>query len=124
MKFDKNMVAAIIESQFQDDLYNQISNLVADLDDAYLSELFDSYIDYVELSQIVEANVVCVEQESEIAYSIVCGILEVEIDLAGYSVNGNRYTFLENSTVTLELEFNFIHEKTNYRFEIIEGNFI
>lgn len=119
MKFDRNQVATIIENEFQDDLYNEISDLVMDMDGSDMDELFDLYVDYAELEQIEKVNVICVEQEEEDTYTVVRGVMDAEVDLAGYIFGGNEDTHLESSVVNLELEFKFIHEeKKNRQFEI------
>lgn len=119
MKFDRNQVATIIENEFQDDLYNEISDLVMDMDGSDMDELFDLYVDYAELEQIEKVNVICVEQEEEDTYTVVRGVMDAEVDLAGYIFFDNEDTHLESSVANLELEFKFIHEeKKNRQFEI------
>ena len=52
MKYDRNLVATIIENEFWDDLYNEIDDSVMNMEGQELDEAFETYVDYAELDQI------------------------------------------------------------------------
>ena len=65
MKYDRNLVATIIENEFWDDLYNEIDDSVMNMEGQELDEAFETYVDYAELDQIENVKVVRVEQEED-----------------------------------------------------------
>lgn len=65
MKYDRNLVATIIENEFWDDLYNEIDDSVMNMEGQELNETFETYVDYAELNQIENVKVVRVEQEED-----------------------------------------------------------
>lgn len=65
MKYDRNLVATIIENEFWDDLYNEIDDSVMNMEGQELDEAFETYVDYAELNQIENVKVVRVEQEED-----------------------------------------------------------
>ena len=48
MKYDRNLVATIIENEFWDDLYNEIDDSVMNMEGQELDEAFETYVDYAE----------------------------------------------------------------------------
>ena len=76
MKYDRNLVATIIENEFWDDLYNEIDDSVMNMEGQELDEAFETYVDYAELDQIENVKVVRVEQEEDDTCTIVRGILD------------------------------------------------
>lgn len=74
MKYDRNLVATIIENEFWDDLYNEIDDSVMNMEGQELDEAFETYVDYAELDQIENVKVVRVEQEEGDTCTIVRGI--------------------------------------------------
>ena len=56
MKYDRNLVATIIENEFWDDLYNEIDDSVMNMEGQELDEAFETYVDYAELDQIENVN--------------------------------------------------------------------
>ena len=46
MKYDRNLVATIIENEFWDDLYNEIDDSVMNMEGQELDEAFETYVDY------------------------------------------------------------------------------
>ena len=84
MKYDRNLVATIIENEFWDDLYNEIDDSVMNMEGQELDEAFETYVDYAELDQIENVKVVRVEQEEDDTCTIVRGILEADVSLDGY----------------------------------------
>ena len=65
MKYDRNLVATIIENEFWDDLYNEIDDFVMNMEGQELDETFETYVDYAELDQIENVKVARVEQEED-----------------------------------------------------------
>ena len=45
MKYDRNLVATIIENEFWDDLYNEIDDSVMNMEGQELDEAFETYVD-------------------------------------------------------------------------------
>ena len=107
MKYDRNLVATIIENEFWDDLYNEIDDSVMDMEGQELDEAFETYVDYAELDQIENVKVVRVEQEEDDTCTIVRGILEADVSLDGYVYFEGENNMVNSSEVTLEFEFQF-----------------
>lgn len=117
MKYDRNLVATIIENEFWDDLYNEIDDSVMNMEGQELDEAFETYVDYAELDQIENVKVVRVEQEEDDTCTIVRGILEADVSLDGYVYFEGENNMVNSSEVTLEFEFQFEHQNgKNRRF--------
>lgn len=115
MKYDRNLVATIIENEFWDDLYNEIDDSVMNMEGQDLDEVFETYVDYAELDQIENVKVVRVEQEEDDTCTIVRGILEVDVSLDGYVYFEGENNMVNSSEVTLEFEFQFEHQNGKNR---------
>jgi hypothetical protein len=107
VKYDRNLVATIIENEFWDDLYNEIDDSVMNMEGQELDEAFETYVDYAELDQIENVKVVRVEQEEDDTCTIVRGILEADVSLDGYVYFEGENNMVNSSEVTLEFEFQF-----------------
>ena len=108
MKYDRNLVATIIENEFWDDLYNEIDDSVMNMEGQELDEAF-------ELDQIENVKVVRVEQEEDDTCTIVRGILEADVSLDGYLYFEGENNMVNSSEVTLEFEFQFEHQNGKNR---------
>lgn len=115
MKYDRNLVATIIENEFWDDLYNEIDDFVMNMEGQELDEAFETYVDYAELDQIENVKVVRVEQEEDDTCTIVRGILEADVSLDGYLYFEGENNMVNSSEVTLEFEFQFEHQNGKNR---------
>lgn len=115
MKYDRNLVATIIENEFWDDLYNEIDDSVMNMEGQELDEAFETYVDYAELDQIENVKVVRVEQEEDDTCTIVRGILEADVSLDGYVYFDGGNNMVNSSEVTLEFEFQFEHQNGKNR---------
>lgn len=115
MKYDRNLVATIIENEFWDDLYNEIDDSVMNMEGQELDEAFETYVDYAELDQIGNVKVVRVEQEEDDTCTIVRGILEADVSLDGYVYFEGENNMVNSSEVTLEFEFQFEHQNGKNR---------
>ena len=115
MKYDRNLVATIIENEFWDDLYNEIDDSVMNMEGQELDEAFETYVDYAELDQIENVKVVRVEQEEDDTCTIVRGILEADVSLDGYVYFEGENNKVNSSEVTLEFEFQFEHQNGKNR---------
>lgn len=115
MKYDRNLVATIIENEFWDDLYNEIDDSVMNMEGQELDEAFETYVDYAELDQIENVKVVRVEQEEGDTCTIVRGILEADVSLDGYVYFDGENNMVNSSEVTLEFEFQFEHQNGKNR---------
>lgn len=115
MKYDRNLVATIIENEFWDDLYNEIDDSVMNMEGQELDEAFETYVDYAELDQIENVKVVRVEQEKDDTCTIVRGILEADVSLDGYVYFEGENNMVNSSEVTLEFEFQFEHQNGKNR---------
>ncbi len=115
MKYDRNLVATIIENEFWDDLYNEIDDSVMNMEGQELDESFETYVDYAELDQIENVKVVRVEQEEDDTCTIVRGILEADVSLDGYVYFEGENNMVNSSEVTLEFEFQFEHQNGKNR---------
>ena len=115
MKYDRNLVATIIENEFWDDLYNEIDDSVMNMEGQELDEAFETYVDYAELDQIEDVKVVRVEQEEDDTCTIVRGILEADVSLDGYVYFEGENNMVNSSEVTLEFEFQFEHQNGKNR---------
>ena len=115
MKYDRNLVATIIENEFWDDLYNEIDDSVMNMEGQELDEAFETYVDYAELDQIENVKVVRVEQEEDDTCTIVRGILEADVSLDGYVYFEGEKNMVNSSEVTLEFEFQFEHQNGKNR---------
>lgn len=115
MKYDRNLVATIIENEFWDDLYNEIDDSVMNMEGQELDEAFETYVDYAELDQIENVKVVRVEQEEDDTCTIVRGILEADVSLDGYIYFEGENNMVNSSEVTLEFEFQFEHQNGKNR---------
>ena len=115
MKYDRNLVATIIENEFWDDLYNEIDDSVMNMEGQELDEAFETYVDYGELDQIENVKVVRVEQEEDDTCTIVRGILEADVSLDGYVYFEGENNMVNSSEVTLEFEFQFEHQNGKNR---------
>lgn len=115
MKYDRNLVATIIENEFWDDLYNEIDDSVMHMEGQELDEAFETYVDYAELDQIENVKVVRVEQEEDDTCTIVRGILEADVSLDGYVYFEGENNMVNSSEVTLEFEFQFEHQNGKNR---------
>ena len=115
MKYDRNLVATIIENEFWDDLYNEIDDSVMNMEGQELDEAFETYVDYAELDQIENVKVVRVEQEEDDTCTIVRGILEADVSLDGYVYFEGENNMANSSEVTLEFEFQFEHQNGKNR---------
>ena len=115
MKYDRNLVATIIENEFWDDLYNEIDDYVMNMEGQELDEAFETYVDYAELDQIENVKVVRVEQEEDDTCTIVRGILEADVSLDGYVYFEGENNMVNSSEVTLEFEFQFEHQNGKNR---------
>ena len=115
MKYDRNLVATIIENEFWDDLYNEIDDSVMNMEGQELDEAFETYVDYAELDQIENVKVVRVEQEEYDTCTIVRGILEADVSLDGYVYFEGENNMVNSSEVTLEFEFQFEHQNGKNR---------
>lgn len=115
MKYDRNLVATIIENEFWDDLYNEIDDSVMNMEGQELDEAFETYVDYAELDQIENVKVVRVEQEEDDTCTIVRGILEADVSLDGYVYFEGENNMVNSSEVTLEFEFQFEHQNGKSR---------
>lgn len=115
MKYDRNLVATIIENEFWDDLYNEIEDSVMNMEGQELDEAFETYVDYAELDQIENVKVVRVEQEEDDTCTIVRGILEADVSLDGYVYFEGENNMVNSSEVILEFEFQFEHQNGKNR---------
>ena len=115
MKYDRNLVATIIENEFWDDLYNEIDDSVMNMEGQELDEAFETYVDYAELDQIENVKGVRVEQEEDDTCTIVRGILEADVSLDGYVYFEGENNMVNSSEVTLEFEFQFEHQNGKNR---------
>jgi len=115
VKYDRNLVATIIENEFWDDLYNEIDDSVMNMEGQELDEAFETYVDYAELDQIENVKVVRVEQEEDDTCTIVRGILEADVSLDGYVYFDGENNMVNSSKVTLEFEFQFEHQNGKNR---------
>ena len=115
MKYDRNLVATIIENEFWDDLYNEVGDSVMNMEGQELDEAFETYVDYAELDQIENVKVVRVEQEEDDTCTIVRGILEADVSLDGYVYFEGENNMVNSSEVTLEFEFQFEHQNGKNR---------
>ena len=115
MKYDRSLVATIIENEFWDDLYNEIDDSVMNMEGQELDEAFETYVDYAELDQIENVKVVRVEQEEDDTCTIVRGILEADVSLDGYVYFEWENNMVNSSEVTLEFEFQFEHQNGKNR---------
>ena len=115
MKYDRNLVATIIENEFWDDLYNEIDDSVMNMEGQELDEACETYVDYAELDQIENVKVVRVEQEEDDTCTIVRGILEADVSLDGYVYFEGENNMVNSSEVTLEFEFQFEHQNGKNR---------
>ena len=115
MKYDRNLVATIIENEFWDDLYNEIDDSVMNMEGQELDEAFETYVYYAELDQIENVKVVRVEQEEDDTCTIVRGILEADVSLDGYVYFEGENNMVNSSEVTLEFEFQFEHQNGKNR---------
>ena len=115
MKYDRNLVATIIENEFWDDLYNEIDDSVMNMEGQELDEAFETYVDYTESDQIENVKVVRVEQEEDDTCTIVRGILEADVSLDGYVYFEGENNMVNSSEVTLEFEFQFEHQNGKNR---------
>ena len=115
MKYDRNLVATIIENEFWDDLYNEIDDSVMNMEGQELDEAFETYVDYAELDHIENVKVVRVEQEEDDTCTIVRGILEADVSLDGYVYFEGENNMVNSSEVTLEFEFQFEHQNGKNR---------
>ncbi len=115
MKYDRNLVATIIENEFWDDLYNEIDDSVMNMEGQELDEAFETYVDYAELDQIENVKVVRVEQEEDDTCTIVRGILEADVSLDGYVYFEGENNMVNSSEVILEFEFQFEHQNGKNR---------
>ena len=115
MKYDRNLVATIIENEFWDDLYNEIDDSVMNMEGQDLDEAFETYVDYAELDQIENVKVVRVEQQEDDTCTIVRGILEADVSLDGYVYFEGENNMVNSSEVTLEFEFQFEHQNGKNR---------
>ena len=115
MKYDRNLVATIIENEFWDDLYNEIDDSVMNMEGQELDEAFETYVDYAGLDQIENVKVVRVEQEEDDTCTIVRGILEADVSLDGYVYFEGENNMVNSSEVTLEFEFQFEHQNGKNR---------
>ena len=115
MKYDRNLVATIIENEFWDDLYNEIDDSVMNMEGQELDEAFETYVDYAELDQIENVKVVRGEQEEDDTCTIVRGILEADVSLDGYVYFEGENNMVNSSEVTLEFEFQFEHQNGKNR---------
>ena len=115
MKYDRNLVATIIENEFWDDLYNEIDDSVMNMEGQESDEAFETYVDYAELDQIENVKVVRVEQEEDDTCTIVRGILEADVSLDGYVYFEGENNMVNSSEVTLEFEFQFEHQNGKNR---------
>ena len=115
MKYDRNLVATIIENEFWDDLYNEIDDSVMNMEGQELDEAFETYVDYAELDQIENVKVVRVDQEEDDTCTIVRGILEADVSLDGYLYFEGENNMVNSSEVTLEFEFQFEHQNGKNR---------
>ena len=115
MKYDRNLVATIIENEFWDDLYNEIDDSVMNMEGQELDEAFETYVDYAELDQKQNVKVVRVEQEEDDTCTIVRGILEADVSLDGYVYFEGENNMVNSSEVTLEFEFQFEHQNGKNR---------
>lgn len=115
MKYDRNLVATIIENEFWDDLYNEMDDSVMNMEGQELDEAFETYVDYAELDQIENVKVVRVEQEEDDTCTIVRGILEADVSLDGYVYFEGENNMVNSSEVTLEFEFQFEHQNGKNR---------
>ena len=115
MKYDRNLVATIIENEFWDDLYNEIDDSVMNMEGQELDEAFETYVDYAELDQIENVKDVRVEQEEDDTCTIVRGILEADVSLDGYVYFEGENNMVNSSEVTLEFEFQFEHQNGKNR---------
>lgn len=115
MKYDRNLVATIIENEFWDDLYNEIDDSVMNMEGQELDEAFETYVDCAELDQIENVKVVRVEQEEDDTCTIVRGILEADVSLDGYVYFEGENNMVNSSEVTLEFEFQFEHQNGKNR---------
>ena len=115
MKYDRNLVATIIENEFWDDLYNEIDDSVMNMEGQELDEAFETYVDYAELDQIENVKVVRVEQEEDDTCTIVRGILEADVSLEGYVYLEGENNMVNSSEVILEFEFQFEHQNGKNR---------
>ena len=89
MKYDRNLVATIIENEFWDDLYNEIDDSVMNMEGQELDEAFETYVDYAEL--------------------------EADVSLDGYVYFEGENNMVNSSEVTLEFEFQFEHQNGKNR---------
>lgn len=106
VKYDRNLVATIIENEFWDDLYNEIDDSVMNMEGQELDEAFETYVDYAKLDQIENVKVVRVEQEEDDTCTIVRGILEADVSLDGYVYFEGENNMVNSSEVTLNSNFN------------------
>lgn len=107
MKFTRNVVLSIIQEHFEDEVYENTSRCVMDLNSDELEEDFDGLVDYAELDGIYEIDATDIEVEENDDVVTVMGILEVDASIEMYYYWDRENHHVGSAEKTLGFEFSF-----------------
>lgn len=120
MKFDKNLVSAILEHEFCQEIFEYVADLVMELGREDLDSIFGQIVDYALLDTIEGVSLYHLEQETdEEERSRISGDMEIEMTLMGYVYFGGEDECVENARECMDFSFSFWHDNGKiYNFQI------
>lgn len=119
MLYNKNIVLQIIVSNFSNELEMAIYEATKDLDGFELEEIFEQLIDFAEVDDIGNTEVVDYKVDVCDDVNVLHGIIKVDVSLDGYVHWDGENEILDTQNYEFEFEFGFKDkEEKYYDFEL------
>lgn len=111
---NKNAVSAIIENYFWDELEEEISDNVLDLECEDIENDFDMAVDFVELDSVDTLRIMEVETEEDEEDELISGALEVSVSIEGYHYFDGDSHPVGNAVKIMGFDFEFHTDGKDY----------
>ncbi len=114
MRYNKNIILEILQSNFEDEIETFIDCYVMDLEAYELLRLFEHTADYAELGSINEMHVLDFRVEREEDEEIIDGIFFVQASIEGYAYWEHEHIYLGSEDAEFEFHFSFLARRNQY----------
>ena len=123
MNINKSVIEEIITENFFDDIFEEVSRYVHNLDSYDLRDIFSEDIEYAEIDGINRINLIKYNSEDIENQKEISGASEISINLDGYLYWDSENHLIESVETTFVIDFVFyyiIDEREYKDFEITE----
>lgn len=115
MLLNKNVVLEILQSEFAEEIEMQTITCVMDMESYELVEIFENSVDYVEVDEIDELEIVKYNTEERGKNFLdVSGIMQMRVLLEGYVHWDGENMYIGSQHTFLAFEFSFSKEEEQY----------